>query len=206
MICTQQLTENIQFNGYTDKFITYSKKYMNNIKENPMRKYRENQHIENETYQQYIERASRRNSMKDLWIYKLLNDNSHEDILYYDNEFILIKPKKSINTHLLGFVRDISIRTMRDLTDMHIPLLTHIYNKGCKYFKEKYDIDKNKLKVYVHYPPTTWVLHIHFTSIENNKANSSVEYTYSLFDIVNILRIKGDYYQTEILNCLVDVN
>jgi len=174
------------------------------IKKAPMKKYRSNQHIEPETYQQYLERAHKRNPIKDMWIYELLKADKHEEILHSDNQFVLIKPTKSTDAHLLGFVRDISIRTMRELDERHIPLLEHIYEEGCLYFKEKYNVSKDKLKVYVHYPPTTWVLHIHFTPIDNNEASSSVEYTYSLSEIINILRIKGDYYQTTIMNCLVN--
>ena len=174
------------------------------IKKPPIKKYRYNQHIESETYQQYLERAHKRNPIKDMWIYELLKTDKHKEILYSDNQFVLIKPTKSTDMHLLGFVRDINIRTMRDLDERHIPLLEHIYEGGCLYFKEKYNINKDKLKIYVHYPPTTWVLHVHFTLIDNIEVSSSVEHTYSLSEIINILRIRGDYYQTTIMNCLVN--
>jgi m7GpppX diphosphatase len=169
-----------------------------------MRKYRANQIIESETYQQYLERIYRHNNIKDSWIYDILADSNHKEIMYTDDKFVMIKPTKSTDVHMLAFVRDVTIRSLRDLDKRHIPLLEHIYDAGCKFFESVYGINRNKLKAYIHYPPTTWVLHVHFNSIENNEMSSSVEYSHSIHEVINILTMCGDYYQSVAMKCLVN--
>ena len=106
--------------------------------------------------------------------------------------------------HILAFVKDTSIRSLRDLNETHIDLLEDICDKGTKFIKYAHNIDSNKLRVYVHYPPTTWLLHVHFNLIENTNISSSVEYSYSVYDIINNLKIKGNYYQTISMHCLTN--
>ena len=173
----------------------------NNIKEN----YRSKQIIKNESYQDYLNKIEHLKNTNDNWIYNILDGYEEKDnILYSDDKFIILLPTihDEKKLHLLAFVRDINIRSLRDLNNSHISLLEHIYEKTTIFIESNYGINKNKLKVYIHYHPSTWVLHIHFNLIENTDGASSVEYSHSLYNILNILKMKSDYYQTIVMDVL----
>lgn len=166
--------------------------------------YRLHQRIIKESYEGYLERALNRNSSKDQWIKDIINDKTHvEGILYQDNEFIMFPPAKwdmkDMKTfHMLAFVKDFSIRSMRDLNGSHINLLENILNIGSKEIAKKYGIQQDKLKIYVHYPPTSWILHVHFNVIGDNTSSSSVEYSNSLYNIIMNLKMNPEYYRQDL--------
>lgn len=166
--------------------------------------YRAEHEINQETYNDYIEKMKNLapiSAKKDSWIYDILNNNAEQDNVFFsDDKFIIIPPRtwhrKDISRlYLLAFVRDTSIRSLRDLTSQHIPLLKHIYNKSMEYIEETYNISRKKFRIYIHYPPTTWVLHIHFNLIQNTSVSSSVEYSHSLYDVLNNLNLDSEYYK-----------
>lgn len=166
--------------------------------------YRLHQRIIKESYNDYLERASKRNPHKDQWIKDIVNGKTKtEGILYQDTEFIMFPPAKwdmkDMKTfHMLAFVKDFSIRSMRDLNGSHISLLENILNIGGEQIEQKYNVQKDKLKIYVHYPPTSWILHVHFNVIDDNTSSSSVEYSNSLYNIIINLKMNPDYYQQDL--------
>jgi len=166
--------------------------------------YRLNQNIIKESYADYLLRASKRNSSKDQWIKDIISGKTHTNGILYQNEnFIMFPPAKwnmkDMSTfHMLAFVKDFSIRSMRDLNGSHIDLLEQILTIGCKKIAEKYNISQNKLKIYVHYPPTSWILHIHFNVINDTTSSSSVEYSNSLYNIIINLKMDPNYYKQDL--------
>jgi m7GpppX diphosphatase len=166
--------------------------------------YRLHQRIIKESYEDYLKRASKRNPQKDQWIKDIVSGKTQtEGILYQNDEFIMFPPAKwdmkDMKTfHMLAFVKDFSIRSMRDLNGSHIPLLENILNIGSEEIEKKYNIPKDRLKIYVHYPPTSWILHIHFNVIDDNTSSSSVEYSNSLYNIIINLKLDGNYYKQDL--------
>lgn len=166
--------------------------------------YRLNQSIIKESYEDYLKRASKRNPSKDQWIKDIVNGSQHvEGTLYSNEDFIIFPPAKwnmkDMKTfHMLAFVKDFSIRSMRDLNATHIPLLESILKIGCDEIKKKYGLSQEKLKIYVHYPPTSWILHIHFNVIRDSTSSSSVEYSNSLYNIIANLKMNGDYFKQDL--------
>lgn len=49
--------------------------------------------------------------------------------------------------------------------------------------------------MFFHYTPSTFQLHIHFTNINNNSINSSVEYSHELGQVIFNLELDSDYYK-----------
>lgn len=159
-----------------------------------------------ETYQEYQEIISNRNWNKEQWVYNILDGIAEQDKILYQDERILIAPNYTWATnsndnnlnkmYLLVFPVDRKLHTLRDLNSTHIPLLTHIKNKTLEVIKEKYGFDSNIIKMFIHYAPSTYHLHIHFVLVSNTDVNSSIEYSHELDSVINILKVKSDYYQS----------
>ena len=60
-------------------------------------------------------------------------------------------------------------------------------------------INETELKVFLHYEPSTYHLHIHFININHKDCDSSVEYCHNIDDVIYNLSIKSDYYQSRTL-------
>lgn len=56
--------------------------------------------------------------------------------------------------YLTVIVQTRSIRSLRDLTTAHIPLLTKIRDTTQQVVKDRFDVDKGKLRLFVHYQPS----------------------------------------------------
>lgn len=166
--------------------------------------YRLNQKITKESYNDYLIRASKRNSSKDQWIKDIVSGKIHtENIIFQNDNFVMFPPAKwdtkdMTKFHMLAFVKDFSVRSMRDLDGSHINLLEDILNTGCEQIVKKYDIKQDKLKIYIHYPPSSWILHVHFNVIEDNSSSSSVEYSNSLYNIIINLKLNSNYYKQDL--------
>lgn len=159
-----------------------------------------------ETYEEYLEIISKRDWIKDKWIYNILDGIAEQDKIIYKDDQIVIIPNytwdenNNLKMYLLVFPIDKTLHTLRDLNNSHIKLLTHIKNKTLETIKLIYGLDSNIIKMFIHYLPSTYHLHVHFVLISNLDVNSSTEYSHDLDTVINILGIKSDYYQSEYIS------
>jgi len=159
-----------------------------------------------ETYDDYLKFLESHDISRDKWIYNIIDGNAEQDkILYQDDDIIIIPnyswtEKNLEELHILTIPKDKSLRTIRSLTGKDIPLLKKIKQKTCEVIKEKYNIDSNLLKVFCHYSPSTYHLHVHFAKVSNKNINSSVECSHELTSIINNLIINGEYYRLITMN------
>lgn len=161
--------------------------------------------IVKESYQEYLTFIEKYDSEKDRWIYNIIDGiEEQQHILYQDDQIIIIpdyKWNKSDKTklHILTIPKDKSLRSIRSLNSSHVELLNHCKNKTCEIIENIFDVDIDSLKMYFHYAPTTWHLHIHFVHLQNSDVNSSVEYSHDLDSVIYNITICNDYYKN-ILN------
>jgi m7GpppX diphosphatase len=171
---------------------------------NKMRKFEKK--IIRESYEEYLKYLKKRDIEKDRWIYNIIDGISEQDsILYRDQQCIIIPTymwdSKNIDKlHLICLPLDISLRSIRSLNSSHIPLLEHMKNITLNIIKNRYNIDEYYIKMFFHYEPSTYHLHIHFVNLANNDARSSVEYSHELNNVIFNLSICSDYYKKAILN------
>lgn len=162
--------------------------------------------IYKETYDEYLNFINNYDNSKDMWIYNIINGiKEQHNIIYQNDSFMILKSydwnTRDINKmHLLTIPKDISLRSIRSLTNNHVNLLKFMKNITINIIKEKYNIYENKLKIFFHYPPSTYHLHIHFTIIDDKDINSSVEYSHNLDDVIFNLEICDDYYKKIVIN------
>ena len=159
-----------------------------------------------ETYKSYLKTLENRDPKKDKWIYNILDGSSEQDsILYRDDKCIVIPTYMwdSVNIdklHILCLPIDLNLRSIRSLTNEHIPLLEHMKKVTTEIIKNKYDLDECYIKMFFHYEPSTYHLHIHFSNILNHDSRSSVEYSHELHNVMFNLSICSNYYKLAILN------
>jgi len=160
--------------------------------------------IINETYDMYLNFIKNYDIKNDKWIYNIIDGFAEQtDIIYKNNSCIIIPTitwDKSIhNLHILGFPTNKKYRSLRDLTSDDIVLLQNIKENGLKIIKEKYNLIEDNLKIYIHYPPSTYHLHIHFVNVKYTNACSSVEYSHLLDNVIFNLILDSNYYKKIIM-------
>jgi diadenosine tetraphosphate (Ap4A) HIT family hydrolase len=159
-----------------------------------------------ESYEEYIKTLQQRDPNKDKWIYNIIDGKSEQQLILYKDELCIIIPNyiwDSVNIdklHILCLPTDINLRSIRSLTSEHIKLLEHMKNLTLETIKNKYGLDECYLKIFFHYEPSTYHLHIHFVNILNYDSRSSVEYSHELNNVIFNLTIYSQYYKVAILN------
>ena len=101
---------------------------------------------------------------------------------------------------MLCLPRDKELRCIRSLDLSHIDLLTHMKVKTLEMIKSTYNLDETNLKMFFHYDPSTYHLHIHFINVEHIETGSSVEYSHDLDLVIFNLGMDSDYYKKVSLN------
>jgi m7GpppX diphosphatase len=156
--------------------------------------------LRTETYSEYLLRRSTVLDKNVRWAYNIINGISEQDRICFKNDSFVIIPtvgwdgKNVSKLHLLALFSDKELKTMRDLRAKHIPILRSALDEGFRVIKNVYGIDSNKIKAYFHYPPSTWLLHIHFNPIEYTTVSSSSEYAHSVHNVIENLTLIDDYY------------
>ena len=159
-----------------------------------------------ETYEEYLTSLKKRDPNKDKWIYNIIDGTSEQELILHRDELCIIIPTymwDSVNIeklHILCLPTDITLRSIRSLTAAHIPLLEHMKKVTLETIKAKYGLDECYLKIFFHYEPSTYHLHIHFINTAHYEARSSVEYSHELNNIIFNLSLYSQYYKVAILN------
>jgi m7GpppX diphosphatase len=98
---------------------------------------------------------------------------------------------------------DRNLRSIRSLQLCDIELLEHMKQVTLQVIREKYELEEEYIKMYFHYQPSTYHLHIHFVNTASNQLHSSVEYSHELNSVIFNLKMKTDYYKIIKLNIRV---
>ncbi len=164
--------------------------------------------IKKETYEEYLEYLNKRDPKKDTWIYNIIDGTHEQDSILYRDDKCVVIPTYTwdavcvMKLHVLCIPTDITLRTIRSLEKKHIPLLEHMKEVTLKVIETKFNLNRQNVKTYFHYNPSTYHLHIHFvnTMLQNG---SSVEHTHDLDSVIFNLSICDDYYKKIKLNTLL---
>jgi len=146
------------------------------------------------------------------WVYNILEKNREkcneiDRIIFEDpdpkNGFILlpdlkwdVKDKKNLDILLLVNRRDLN--TVRDLKESHLDFLQNMLAMVPKIIKEKFGLPEKELRLFFHYPPSHYHLHLHVTSTCVN-VGALTERAILLQDVIENIKIKSDYYETRSL-------
>ncbi|KAG2385465.1 hypothetical protein C9374_003280 [Naegleria lovaniensis] len=147
------------------------------------------------------------------WVDNLLQKQSEvEHMIYEDTEseedlrFMLhpdMKYDKVDRNQLycIAFCFNNEIKTLRDLsTERHLKMLKNVRDKGCQVIEQKFGIPREKLRIFVHYLPSFFRFHVHFTNVDNTSVNNGVERAHLLDDIIENMEVFGlNFYQRKTL-------
>ena len=162
-----------------------------------------------EDYETYLQTLAKRDTKKDIWIYNIIDGISEqESILHRDDKCIVFinyfwDGKDVDNLQLLCMPIDRNLRCIRTLDASHISLLEHMKQLSLQVIREKYGLEEEYIKMYFHYEPSTYHLHIHFVNASSNHLHSSVEYSHELNSVIFNLQMNSDYYKIIKLNIRV---
>lgn len=159
-----------------------------------------------ESYEEYLEFMLKRGFEKDQWIYNIINGSAEKETILYRDDTIIVIPAYTWDSteiekiHILCLPTDTSIRTIRDLTLENVQLLEHMKNATLQKIEEIYGLTEENLKMFFHYDPSTYHLHIHFINNVNTETWSSVEYSHDLDSVIFNLKMNSNYYKQIKLN------
>ncbi|XP_030077395.1 m7GpppX diphosphatase [Microcaecilia unicolor] len=143
------------------------------------------------------------------WVYNILEKKAEADRIIYENSdptngFILIPDfkwdqKQKDDLYLIAICQRHGLKSLRDLTAEQLPLLRNILQEGQEAILKRYGLSGNKLRVYVHYQPSYYHLHVHFTALGFDAAGTAVERAHLLSDVIANLELDPLYYQKRTL-------
>ncbi|XP_029298251.1 m7GpppX diphosphatase isoform X2 [Cottoperca gobio] len=162
-----------------------------------------------EDYQSITLPYIQKQSLSIQWVYNILEKKAEaERIVYEDLDpdvgFVLLPDfkwdqKQVDNLYLIAITHQRGIRSLRDLTSEHLPLLHNIFQKGKAAILQRYSLPSSKLRVYLHYQPSYYHLHVHFTKLGYEAPGCGVERAHLLADVIQNLQSDPEYYRTRTL-------
>ncbi|CAL8358388.1 unnamed protein product [Merluccius merluccius] len=144
------------------------------------------------------------------WVFNILEKKAEADrIVYEDSDkdvgFVLLPDmkwdqKQIHDLYLIAIVHQRDLKSLRDLTASHLPLLQNICTKGKAAILKRYGLPSSKLRIYFHYQPSYYHLHIHFTALSFDVPGCGVVRAHLLSDVIQNLQSDSHYYRKRTLS------
>jgi m7GpppX diphosphatase len=136
------------------------------------------------------------------WMLNILEKKNEVESIVIDTiNFLVVKDYKWKNhndytqLHLLAICKDQTIRSIRDLKKEHVPILKEIRKDVLNYIMNMFNINENKIKITFHYPPSTYILHIHFRYLDNCDESTSFEFCVDYDSCIFHLENETNYFK-----------
>lgn len=144
------------------------------------------------------------------WIRNILDGKKEQEhIVYSDDDFVFMPDIKwdredPFGAYYLAIVRDINLKSIRDLGPQHMALLDKIRTVGLQKMKELHGFNPEDVRMYFHYYPSFWHLHVHFNLCRKRYAGVNVDNCHLLNTVMNNIKMVPDYYQKVDLDIKID--
>lgn len=106
----------------------------------------------------------------------------------------ITSPPQRMTLNWLSIVHDLRIRTLRDLRGEHLPMLQRMLSLAMAAIEEHTGIAAEQVMAYVHYPPSVYQLHVHFSYPYGQYCHRDTYRVHSLQAIINNLQVDPEYY------------
>ncbi|XP_078054944.1 m7GpppX diphosphatase isoform X1 [Mustelus asterias] len=143
------------------------------------------------------------------WVYNILDNKAEVERIIYENPdpqdgFVLIpdlkwNQKQVDDLYLIAICKRHGVKSVRDLTAEHLPMLQNILKEGQVAISKQYNIPGSQLRIYFHYQPSYYHLHIHFTALGYDAPGTTVERAHLLSSVIENLQTNPEYYQKRTL-------
>lgn len=114
--------------------------------------------------------------------------------------------KTTETLYCLALVRKHGLKSLRDLNATHLPLLRNILTKGVTAIEKKYAVARSQLRIYLHYQPSFYHLHVHFTYLKHDAPGIFCEKSHLLDTVISNIELMSDYYQKATLSFVLREN
>ena len=107
--------------------------------------------------------------------------------------------------YCLAIVKAGGLASIRDLRGEHIPMLKDMLYQCPKVIEQVYGVSYNQMRIFMHYHPQFYRLHVHFTRLEN-EFGCTVERAHLLSDVIQNLEMDSNYYANRTLTFKLRTN
>jgi m7GpppX diphosphatase len=142
------------------------------------------------------------------WLRDILSKKAEADRIVAEDEdpstgFALLpgmhwNERNAGELYLLSFVRRSDLRSIRDLRPEHLPLLRNMRDKGLAAIQQRCGIPASRVRLYFHYPPSFYHLHLHFVHCDNIQVKvlrgQQAGRAHLLEDIITNIELCPEYY------------
>jgi m7GpppX diphosphatase len=171
---------------------------------------------------QFIEAEVRRPSKQ--WIrYIIEGTQERDEVILRDDAYVLLPDTERVNRYWrsnhnslprpvtrqmqqkrvlnwLAIAHDPALRTLRDLRGHHVPMLRHMMESCLQAIENETGIRQDQVMAYVHYPPSVYQLHVHFSFPYGQYCHRDAYRVHNLASIINNLEIESEYYKKATLH------
>ena len=130
------------------------------------------------------------------WIYNIINknlDGSDEEIIHDTPKWCLCVDKHGGNdTRYLVIFKDTSLQTIRDLRQKNLSILYEVES----FVKNWLGVESCQYKLYFHYMPSTFQLHLHINTIHAARNYQRIQ---PLHVVIRNLEVDNLYYQKALI-------
>lgn len=152
--------------------------------------------------QHYLDQTVHTENLK--WVYNFLDKKNELERIIFENPdkfngFILAPDLKWNGTncdelYMLAVVHRHGLRSVRDLTPDELPLLENIRDQCAQIIEKKYGLKKSQLKMYFHYQPTFYHLHVHIVHMKYEAPGLGCT-SILLGTVIDNLKLFSDFYK-----------
>lgn len=144
------------------------------------------------------------------WVYNILDHKKEQERVIFEDPspqtgFVLLPDIKwdgvNVDTlHVIAIVHRRDLMSLRSLNESHLDLLKNIRRTGLAALYNKYKIHWSRMRVYLHYQPSFYHLHVHFVSTEYDGPGITCDHSHLLSSVISNIEIDSEYYQKATLS------
>lgn len=136
------------------------------------------------------------------WMHNVLDNKKETELCLFENDHFKLQKDYKFNEGDLKTLyclaipkqaREKKLKSIRDLTDEHLPMLKSMVAECYKAIESKFGVPQHKIYAYFHYLPTYYLMHVHFCHVD--KASRDAREQVPLEVAISNLEINPNYYQ-----------
>ncbi|ESO88401.1 hypothetical protein LOTGIDRAFT_234493 [Lottia gigantea] len=166
-------------------------------------------------YENVTKQCLEKNQFSIQWVYNILEKKCESERIVFEdpdpvNGFILLPDlkwnRKDLDSLYLVAITHNHIKSLRDLNKESLPLLKNILKSGTEAIEKEFNIPVSKLRIYVHYQPSYYHLHVHFSNLKFDAPGTDVLRAHLLDSIIENIEMDSQYYENKTLHYTVKEN
>ncbi|VDP12528.1 unnamed protein product [Soboliphyme baturini] len=130
------------------------------------------------------------------WVYNILEGRAENDRIIMDET----DPKD-------GFVLAPDLKwDGKTLENLYVTAIVRQRGIRSEAIEKRYDVRRSSLRIFLHYQPTYYHLHVHFTHLKSETMSQSAGKAILLDDVIDNVQLLSDYYATKTMHFVLKTN